>query len=164
MSFIHRGAECLAKPRKTLRFSTLLGWTAVPTCEAHRLPKKFAGFIGGTAGSQGRPQQKRSLAITSSAPSRLPEDGYCSDNCKKACECPVADAGREGILGSAARLARRSIRYKRVSRSAGARRVPVHPSFGLSGSGMWPLVEIDSRKCQFADVISPIAASARAAR
>ena len=34
---------------------------AVPTGEAHRLPKKCAGFIGGTGGSQGRPQQKRGL-------------------------------------------------------------------------------------------------------
>ena len=67
----------------------------------------------------------------------------------------VTDVGREGFQQSAARLARRSIRYKRVSRSGGARGVPVRPSFGLPGSGMWPLVEINSRKCQFIDVIGP---------
>jgi hypothetical protein len=61
LSFIRRGAECPAKPWKTLRFSTLPDTMAVPTGEAHRLPKKCAGFIGGTEGSQGRPQQKRSL-------------------------------------------------------------------------------------------------------
>jgi hypothetical protein len=58
LSFIRRGAECLANPPKALVFQGLICKTAVPTGKAHRLPKKFAVFIGANPRSQGWPQQK----------------------------------------------------------------------------------------------------------
>ena len=77
-----RGVPSQASENPTV-FNSAADWAAVPTGEAHRLPKKCAGFIGGTGGSQGRLQQKRSLPATSSTQPCRQQMGAAVPICKQ---------------------------------------------------------------------------------